>query len=184
MLAEGERLFHLRGFRATTVNDILEAAGVPKGSFYHYFGSKAKFGATVIEDYTNAQIELFRSWADRDGLSIAERFGGYFDDMIRDFVSSDYSTSCLLSRFASDVAATDPGLRSKINESYARLYSAYVELLDVARERGELAAGADIAGRAATILALVQGAFVVGLANRNVDYLESVAKNIRDLAGA
>src|SRR5260370_20213547 len=126
-------------------------------------------------------MELFGSWGDRDGLSIAERFGGYFDDMIRDFVSSDYSTRCLLCRFASDVAATDPGLRSKINESYARLYSAYVELLGVARERGELAAGAHIARRPATILAPAQGAFAVGLANRHVDYLERLAKNIRNL---
>ncbi|AEW93269.1 MULTISPECIES: TetR/AcrR family transcriptional regulator [Streptomycetaceae] len=40
LLAEATRLFAERGFDRTSVQEIVEAAGVTKGALYHYFGSK------------------------------------------------------------------------------------------------------------------------------------------------
>src|SRR5262249_55006639 len=47
LLATGLRILHERGFNATSVQDITEAAGVPKGSFYNHFESKEDLGAEV-----------------------------------------------------------------------------------------------------------------------------------------
>lgn len=182
LLVEGRKQFHVRGYHATAVNEILDGAGVPKGSFYYHFGSKSEFGLMVLNDYMESHLELFGSWASRDDLPIAERFGGYFDERIQEFVLSDYSTLCLLSRFSSDLAATDPSLRSKVNEGYDRLLGAFAELLDEGIKRGDLPADVDVDQRAGAILALTQGAFVVALANRDVDYLASVSTLIRELA--
>jgi TetR/AcrR family transcriptional regulator, transcriptional repressor for nem operon len=182
LLVEGKRQFHVRGFHGTAVNDVLERAGIPKGSFYHHFGSKENFGLAILDEDTNSQLESFKSWSSRDDLPISERFGGYFDERVREFVLSDYSTLCLLGRFSSDLAATDPSLRSKISEGYDRLLSAFAELLDEGIKRGDLPADADVDQRASAILALTQGAFVVALANRDVDYLTGVSTIIRELA--
>ncbi|WP_329130325.1 TetR/AcrR family transcriptional regulator [Streptomyces sp. NBC_01476] len=40
LLAEATRLFAERGYDRTSVQEIVEAAGVTKGALYHYFGSK------------------------------------------------------------------------------------------------------------------------------------------------
>lgn len=40
-----------KGFSAVGLNEILAAAGIPKGSFYHYFGSKEAFGEALLESY-------------------------------------------------------------------------------------------------------------------------------------
>ncbi|MEV4318315.1 TetR/AcrR family transcriptional regulator [Actinocrispum sp. NPDC049592] len=40
LLAEATRLFAKQGFDRTSVQEIVEAAGVTKGAMYHYFGSK------------------------------------------------------------------------------------------------------------------------------------------------
>ena len=184
LLAEGSKQFHTRGFHATAVNEILDRAGIPKGSFYYHFGSKSEFGLSVLDEYMKSHLDLFGSWSSRDELPVAERFGGYFDDLIRDFVKSDYSKLCLLSRFSSDLAASDPSLRSKINTAYDRLLGAYVELLNAGITRGDLPAGVDIDQRANGILALTQGAFIVALANRNVDYLSTMSGIVRQLATA
>lgn len=182
LLVEGRRQFQLRGFHATAVNDVLESVGIPKGSFYHHFGSKEKFGLAILDEDTNSQIELFESWASRDDLPVAERFGGYVDELIREFVSSDCSTLCLLARFSSEVAATDATLRSKIDDGYDRLLGAFAGLLDAGVKHGDLPADIDIDQRAGAILALTQGAFVVALANRDTDYLTSVSAIVRQLA--
>ena len=138
----------------------------------------------MLNDYMESHLELFGSWASRDDLPIAERFGGYFDDLIADFVRSDYSTPCLLSRFSSELAATDPRLRPEISRAYERLLAAFVELLKAGIARGDLPADLDINQRAESILALTQGAFVAGLANRSVEYLAGVSGIVRELATA
>src|SRR6516162_9493212 len=51
LLAAGLDLVHARGFSASGVKDITDAAGVPKGSFYAYFPSKEAFGVAVLEHY-------------------------------------------------------------------------------------------------------------------------------------
>jgi TetR/AcrR family transcriptional repressor of nem operon len=40
ILATGRRVMGAKGFSAVGLSEILGEAGVPKGSFYHYFGSK------------------------------------------------------------------------------------------------------------------------------------------------
>ena len=50
ILAEARRLFTERGFEATSIDDIAEAAGVAKGAVYHHFASKEAVFQRVLED--------------------------------------------------------------------------------------------------------------------------------------
>jgi len=50
ILAEARRLFTARGFEATSIDDIAEAAGVAKGAVYHHFASKEAVFQRVLED--------------------------------------------------------------------------------------------------------------------------------------
>ena len=49
ILTEGLRVVHERGFSGASVRDIVQAAGVPQGSFTNHFASKEAFGLEVIE---------------------------------------------------------------------------------------------------------------------------------------
>ena len=51
LLATGYQLIAKKGFTAVGIKQILDTAGVPKGSFYHYFESKEAFGEAIIGDY-------------------------------------------------------------------------------------------------------------------------------------
>ena len=48
LLQVGLRQIHAMGYSATGVNEILEEAKVPKGSFYHHFASKEDFAKEVL----------------------------------------------------------------------------------------------------------------------------------------
>lgn len=84
LLATGEALLRGKGFSAVGLAEILASAGVPKGSFYHYFRSKEGFGADLLTRYferydQDLQLRLlngpgtarerllayFRAWASR-----------------------------------------------------------------------------------------------------------------------
>lgn len=51
LIEGGMALFGQRGYNATGIKDITDAAGVPKGSFYNYFASKEDFGVQIIRSY-------------------------------------------------------------------------------------------------------------------------------------
>lgn len=58
ILDAAERLVMERGFNATTVDAILDAAGASKGAFFHHFASKADLGRVLVERYARADAEL------------------------------------------------------------------------------------------------------------------------------
>jgi TetR/AcrR family transcriptional repressor of nem operon len=54
LLATGETLSLRLGFTGMGLSELLATAGVPKGSFYHYFRSKEAFGEAMLQRYFTA----------------------------------------------------------------------------------------------------------------------------------
>jgi len=82
LLAAGLDLVHSRGFAASGVKDITDAAGVPKGSFYAYFPSKEAFGAAVLDHYWSDIEARLLPILDSDGRA-QERIQRFFHALAR-----------------------------------------------------------------------------------------------------
>ncbi|MBN8872910.1 MAG: TetR family transcriptional regulator C-terminal domain-containing protein [Rhodospirillales bacterium] len=92
LIATGLRVLHSQGFNGCGVQEITDAAQVPKGSFYNHFESKEQFGAEVLgrywedrlsraqrvlSDETRPPLERLRAYFDgKTGAGIAARSGG------------------------------------------------------------------------------------------------------------
>ena len=61
LLATGEAVFRGKGFTAVGLTEILAIAGVPKGSFYHYFRSKEGFGVEMLTRYFSQYDEELKA---------------------------------------------------------------------------------------------------------------------------
>ena len=59
IIRKGAELIHAQGYKATGIQQILDVAGIPKGSFYFYFKSKDDFGCAVIDHFTLTIGEIF-----------------------------------------------------------------------------------------------------------------------------
>src|SRR5687768_5591193 len=51
LIQNGTEILSEKGFDTTAIDDVLQRAGVPKGSFYYYFASKVDFGLAVVDNY-------------------------------------------------------------------------------------------------------------------------------------
>lgn len=51
-------LFERHGYPRTSVEDIVDAAGLTKGAFYHHFRSKEEVLEIIHNDYVDAQVEM------------------------------------------------------------------------------------------------------------------------------
>ena len=78
ILATGQRIMAGKGFSAVGLNEILTDAGVPKGSFYHYFSSKEAFGVDMLARYFDDYLAELDATLSQPGLTMAQRLMNYW----------------------------------------------------------------------------------------------------------
>lgn len=57
LIKNGQEQILAKGYDLSSIKDITDAAGLPKGSFYHYFDSKEKFALEAMNDYIKSFAE-------------------------------------------------------------------------------------------------------------------------------
>ena len=77
-LDAAQKLFYEQGYDQTSVNTIIEAVGVSKGTFYHYFNSKEDLLDALAERVARQRLEQLHSIVEDRNLSALEKFNRYF----------------------------------------------------------------------------------------------------------
>lgn len=116
LLAVGQELFINSSFNSVGLNDILREAGIPKGSFYHYFDSKEDFGLQVVESYAKQNLEELESILADSRLSHYEQLKAFFTGSVEHFDDIEFCQGCLMANLSQELADVNEKLRSKINE--------------------------------------------------------------------
>jgi TetR/AcrR family transcriptional regulator, transcriptional repressor for nem operon len=179
LLRQGTKLFYAQGFHGTTVDAILASAGVPKGSFYHHFGSKDVFGQAVLDRYMQFQTDLFDTWAAKKDVPTADKLAGYFKELSQLFVKSGYQRACLTGKFSTEVAASSELFRDQLAAQIESWKSKIVGLLQQGQENGDVRRDRTPEELANGVLSLIQGAFVLALSTRDKHTLAAVAAAIK-----
>lgn len=99
--------FSKQGYNGTGIKEIVDAAGVPKGSFYNYFSSKEDFAAQIIRHYAEGYwcewSAYFRQGPDDDPLSALRHS---FELMIEKHKESEVKTGCIVGNLAAEISET------------------------------------------------------------------------------
>lgn len=100
-----------RGFSGVGLSQILEVAGIPKGSFYHYFASKEVFGEELLRSYMHDYLiniqELF-SCPDKNS---AQKLFSYLDFWRLSHVKGQVGDKCLIVKLAAEVSDISERMR-------------------------------------------------------------------------
>lgn len=132
---------HLRGVNATTVEDVLEAAGAGKGQFYHHFESRAELEAAVLDFQVARQPET-----GSDPPTSWDQVDAWFDALYALYAMNDFEGGCPLGSMASEVADRDAELRRRLDEAFQAKADYLARGLEALRARGELERTADPRG--------------------------------------
>ena len=179
LLQQGMQQFYERGYNGTSVDGVLEAAQVPKGSFYHYFGSKESFGLAVLEVYTAWQLRLVDKWSNRDDLSTPDILTGYYDELATGFIESEFARGCIAGKFSGELANSSVTLRNETAAAFARWRQALADLLVRGQQRGDIIGDVEADELAGNVLALIQGAFLVALSTRDPKFMSDVSSSLK-----
>lgn len=132
-----------KGFSATGINEILEKVGVPKGSFYHYFGSKEAYGAALIDRYALYFAKRLESFFSNQTLSPLERLKAFVASADEAMQRFDYKRGCLVGNLGQEMNALPEAFRNQLNDVFADWQRRTADCLRLAQESGEVSPAHD-----------------------------------------
>ena len=177
VLDSAMREFWERGYRATSVDDLVRATGVKPGSLYGAFpGGKHALLMGSLERYSRLVVPQKLGELENEGASV-EHVRGYFDGLVRDLLSPEGRQGCLLVNSAIENAAADGEVAAVVRGHLARLERCFAAALRTAVDRGEIPASVDPVARAKGLVATSQGLMVVGKANPDEEVLRAIVDN-------
>jgi len=160
LIEVGLKQIHSAGYTATGINQILELADVPKGSFYHHFASKDAFAKEILEHYNFGEQERWESFLGDTKVSPLKRLRRYFKEMIAIYGRRGRSAGCLLGNMTLDVAEHNPALRGVLRKSFDCWQNAIAKTIREAIEKHELPKTANADELAAVLVNAWEGAQV------------------------
>lgn len=172
ILKSGRELIAGRGFNATGLDAILKAAGVPKGSFYHYFASKEDFGLAVIDDFAQQYAEHLNGFLSDKTLAPLERVRRFMESGIESLGSCQCARGCLLGDLGQELAAQNESFRVRIDRVFQSWKRKFADCFEEARAAGDLHVHSDPDKLAEFFLAGWEGALLRAKVAKSVQPLK------------
>lgn len=174
VLDRSMRAFWERGYRDTSVDDLVEATGVRPGSLYNAFpGGKRGLFLESLERYSKLVVPEKLGALERPGAGLAE-LRAYFDGLVRDLTTPDGRIGCLMVNSTVELAAEDSEVGEVVREHMARLERNAERALRNAKRRGEISADISPRAKATQLMATGMGLMVVGKTNPGKKVLETI----------
>jgi AcrR family transcriptional regulator len=162
IIRESLRLFSLKGFLSTSIQDILKAAGASKGGLYNHFESKEDLFSAVLGEAQ--RIWRQKNFADLDKIEspvekVRKLLENYRDRYLKD--TKNFPGGCIFVSLSVELDGQRPNLSREINKGYAGLKSMIKKLLDQGKESGELRGDVDTEAVTEMIFAGMLGTSVI-----------------------
>lgn len=172
ILETGHRIIAGKGFSGVGLNEILKTAGVPKGSFYHYFESKEQYGQALLQDYFEYRLVAMEALLGAVGPSGRERLIGYWQQWLDSQCDECTDQKCLVVKLAAEVADLSDAMRLTLRDGTDRVIARIARVIDDGIADGSLPA-LDALPVAQTLYQLWLGASLIGKLHRNRKSLEN-----------
>ncbi len=145
ILATGADIVLKKGYHHTGIQELLKAAGIPKGSFYFYFGSKEAFGIELIDYYSKLISDSMVGYVNEKGVSSSlERLRLMFDWSFKVLEMNDFKGGCPIGNLSLEMADINESFRVKLDETITGIKRQITALLESARAEKELDASANV----------------------------------------
>jgi TetR/AcrR family transcriptional repressor of nem operon len=180
ILETGLGIFAGKGFASVGLNELLKAAGVPKGSFYHYFESKEQYGQALLEDYFERYLADIDALFAAEAASAHERLMRYWQRWLDRQCDDCAEQKCLVVKLAAEVADLSDAMRLTLRAGTDRIVDRIAAVIEAGIADASLPA-LDARPTAQMLYQLWLGASLLGKLHRNSQALENAMSFTRQL---
>lgn len=159
ILAKGTEVMTRRGYHGAGVQEIVQAAGVPKGSFYHYFASKEDFAQQALEYLYAPRLQRYALALANAEQTPRTRILDYYQDLVEHFAAQEkLEYHCFIASLGFEMAELAPSIGQQVEQIFQRSAEILQTCLEEAQQIGEIGADEDCANLAMFITNAWQGA--------------------------
>jgi len=180
ILDTGNRIIAGKGFASVGLNEILTSAGVPKGSFYHYFESKEQYGQALLQDYFDRYLASIDTLLEADAASGHERLMRFWQGWLDSQCAASTEQKCLVVKLSAEVADLSDAMRVTLRDGTDQVVSRITALIEAGVADGSLPP-LEPRSTAQTLYQLWLGASVLGKLHRNSTALDNAMRFTRTL---
>lgn len=180
ILETGQRIIVGKGFASVGLNEILTAAGVPKGSFYHYFESKEQYGQALLQDFFDRYLADLDALFTQEAASAHERLMRYWQRWIDKQAAECSEQKCLVVKLGGEVADLSDAMRVTLRDGTDQIIDRIARVIEAGVADQSMPPLAPLA-TAQTLYELWLGASLLGKLHRNANALENAMQFTQQL---
>ncbi|MFJ9533970.1 TetR/AcrR family transcriptional regulator [Herbaspirillum sp. NPDC101396] len=176
ILQAGRRLIAQKGFTGVGLNELLSAADIPKGSFYHYFGSKERYGRELIEQYVDEYLLTLDKTFDADGnanSTARERLLTYWGYWLETQCCEIAEHKCLVVKLSAEVADLSDDMRVALHSGTEAFIARIADVIRTGVAEGSLHTVLEPYRTAQMLYQMWLGASLLSKLSRDREALES-----------
>ncbi|MBF7730410.1 TetR/AcrR family transcriptional regulator [Pseudomonas sp. N040] len=185
ILAKGAQVMTRRGYHGTGVQEIVQAAGIPKGSFYHYFASKEDFALQALAFTYQPRLQRYAQALGNPAVSPRARILGYYGGLLQHFSQQErLEYHCFIGSLSFEMSELLPAIGEQVEAILQESALILQRCLEEAQRAGELSAGEDCANLAAFIANAWQGVLTRLKVGSQTEPVEAFVKRLERLLTA
>ena len=145
LLEKGMEILWSKGYNGTSVNDIVKAADIPKGSFYFYFDSKEDFVIKALRKYFTQMYGPIRKILNDSSISPKSRIIQFYEyrmDVLRKELN--FEKGCMACNIGNEVSEHNENIRKAVLSIHDEVIQSLVDVGKEAQEVGELDPSIDV----------------------------------------
>lgn len=150
-------VFQALGFNGSSVQDITDAAGVPKGSFYNHFASKEELlGEALVLYISQSGVGILKD----ERYAPLDRLRKHFKANWKILRDRDYKSGCFLGAMSSEISDSHETSREQFQKYFNAWSSAIESVLLQAKDAGEIESTIDCQALSRFLLNAWQGSLL------------------------
>jgi TetR/AcrR family transcriptional repressor of nem operon len=180
ILDMGAQIVHQKGFNATGIQEVLNAAAVPKGSFYFYFKSKEEFGLQLIDYFSDFLFSKMDELLNAENVVPLDKLWNYFEWFLVYFEQNNFTGGCPIGNLAQEMGDLNDSFRGKLKPVFDKMKTNISQCLEEAQKQGDLSPALDIFHLSDFIVSSWQGALLQMKVMKNTDSVRNFERIIFD----
>jgi TetR/AcrR family transcriptional repressor of nem operon len=182
ILHAGLEIMMSQGYNGTSVKDIVDAAGVPKGSFYNYFHSKESFAVDALEAVSCESYLSSQALLSVDGKTPMQRLQHYFEQSSKQACEGEFRIGCFFGSMGQEMSDSNEAIRNKVKHVLNRNTQLFKAVLDEAQAAGEISQDASTETIAEFILNAWEGTLLRMKTSKSRESLDAFLKMLPQIA--
>lgn len=182
ILDVARNLMTIKGYTAVGLAEVLSAAGVPKGSFYHYFRSKEEFGKALLEEYFSEYMSRIIPILSSQE-SGADALRRYFEYWVETQGNDLPQQKCLVVKLGPEVCDLSEDMRGVLEKGTSSIVGALAACISRGVEDGSIKSALESTALAQALYQLWLGASLQAKLQKSTQAFDAATQAVNSLIG-